>query len=100
MEMSEFVFGCIASLLFGGLITMFALIRYVFNAYDTLVANSRSDSHLVSRKLEEKVREFSEVTEQASRANESLAKRVGEYDAKFREVEAKLNLVGLKFTGK
>ena len=76
------------------------MFREVLQGKSDQVIQARIDAANWAMKMEHETVNFRDITKQAHAANESLAKRVMEYDAKFAEMENRLALLGMKFGGK
>ncbi len=86
----------VIGLLFGSCLTLLFVFHYIFQCNKMVNDFFQKTMNEMEKRLAEKVAEFSEVTQLASKANTSLGDRVAEYDKKMVELESRVSMLRMQ----
>lgn len=86
----------VSGLLVGAIAVLFYLLSNLFDSKDQIADFYREQTRAHREEMRQLLDEFIETTKKAQNANESLAKRVVEYDQKFLDLDSKIGMLGMK----
>lgn len=94
------MFQLIVAFFVGGQVILILMLKYIFDSYSVSSQFLSSQLEKMHKVVDDKCREFDEVTMRASKANNSLAEKAAAYDDKIAVIENKINMMNLKFNGR
>lgn len=92
MEHIVFIIFIGTSFTFGGMIVLLCCLKMINNCQKSLADEYSAEKRKHIYEMQEKIKEFEEITLKANKANESLASAVTDFDARLNDIGARVSM--------